>query len=336
MTVPPEQVAGAVRSAGCAVPPTAKPAAYRTSSAKKADGDSFPCVVAAPGGVDLATLGFGVKKLRCHNAFVEGWLDRKTWREAAATPRGRCSMVVTSFVEGITARKPDDGVFFILGLRVGDEFVILTTAAKNSALLGERARAKEGWGAGRYPIVADGARAAAWATADGPEAAHRLVAELDASTLSNELGLVLGANRKRSLPSPGQKTLGAFFGSPAKKEKRAGDDAGRRLGGSPREDDDAGRRLAGSPREDDDAGRRLGGSPREDGRAERLAAAERRASSGAASSGGEASSAPAASSSDSVACPRCTLLNAAGAATCLACDGPLPARAPQGGVIDLT
>ena len=321
LTVPPEKVAGAVRSAGCDVP--AKTCAtYRTSSAKKADGDSFPCVVAAPGGLDLATLDFGVKKLRCHNAFVEGWLDRKTWREAAATPRGRCSMVVTSFVEGITARKPDDGVFFILGLRVGDEFVILTTAAKNSALLGERARAKEGWGAGRYPIVADGARAAAWATADGPEAAHRLVAELDASTLSNELGLVLGANRKRSLPSPGQKTLGAFFGSPAKKEKRAGDDAGRRLGGS--------------PREDDDAGRRLGGSPREDGRAERLAAAERRASSGAASSGGEASSAPAASSSDSVACPRCTLLNAAGAATCLACDGPLPARAPQGGVIDLT
>ena len=173
LTVPPEQVAGAVRSAGCAVPPTAKPAAYRTSSAKKADADSFPCVVAAPGGVDLATLGFGVKKLRCHNAFVEGWLDRKTWREAAATPRGRCSMVVTSFVEGITARKPDDAVFFILGLRVGDEFVILTTAAKRSALLGERARAKEGWGAGRYPIVADGARAAAWATADGPEAAHR-------------------------------------------------------------------------------------------------------------------------------------------------------------------
>ena len=64
------------------------------------------------------------------------WL---AWREAAATPRGRCSMVVTSFVEGITARKPDDGVFFILGLRVGDEFVILTTAAKRSALLGERA-----------------------------------------------------------------------------------------------------------------------------------------------------------------------------------------------------
>ena len=322
LTVPPEKVAGAVRSAGCDVP--AKTCAtYRTSSAKKADGDSFPCVVAAPGGLDLATLDFGVKKLRCHNAFVEGWLDRKTWREAAATPRGRCSMVVTSFVEGITARKPDDGVFFILGLRVGDEFVILTTAAKNSALLGERARAKEGWGAGRYPIVADGARAAAWATADGPEAAHRLVAELDASTLSNELGLVLGANRKRSLPaSPGQKSIASFFGSPAKKEKRAGDDAGRRLGGS--------------PREDDDAGRRLGGSPREDGRAERLAAAERRASSGAASSGGEASSAPAASSSDSVACPRCTLLNAAGTATCLACDGPLPARAPQGGIIDLT
>ena len=172
LTVPPEKVAGAVRSAGCDVP--AKTCAtYRTSSAKKADGDSFPCVVAAPGGLDLATLDFGVKKLRCHNAFVEGWLDRKTWREAAATPRGRCSMVVTSFVEGITARKPDDAVFFILGLRVGDEFVILTTAAKRSALLGERARAKEGWGAGRYPIVADGARAAAWATADGPEAAHR-------------------------------------------------------------------------------------------------------------------------------------------------------------------
>ncbi|KAH8060139.1 hypothetical protein JL722_5097 [Aureococcus anophagefferens] len=236
----------AFEAAGCAVPATAKPAAYRTSSAKKADADSFPCVVAAPGGVDLATLGFGVKKLRCHNAFVEGWLDRKTWREAAATPRGRCSMVVTSFVEGITARRPDDAVFFILGLRVGDEFVILTTAAKRSALLGERARAKEGWGAGRYPIVADGARAAAWATADGPEAAHRLVAELDASTLSNELGLVLGANRKRSLPSPGQKTLGAFFGSPAKKEAPGGSgspgsaapaegDGGRRLGGSPRE-----------------------------------------------------------------------------------------------------
>ena len=128
LTVPPDQVAGAVRSAGCAVP--AKTCAtYRTSSAKKADADSFPCVVAAPGGVDLATLGFGVKKLRCHNAFVEGWLDRKTWREAAATPRGRCSMVVTSFVEGITARKPDDGVFFILGLRVGDEFVIAETDA---------------------------------------------------------------------------------------------------------------------------------------------------------------------------------------------------------------
>ncbi|KAK7248148.1 hypothetical protein SO694_00080164 [Aureococcus anophagefferens] len=326
LTVPPDQVAGAVRSAGCAVPATAKPAAYRTSSAKKADADSFPCVVAAPGGVDLATLGFGVKKLRCHNAFVEGWLDRKTWREAAATPRGRCSMVVTSFVEGITARRPDDAVFFILGLRVGDEFVILTTAAKRSALLGERARAKEGWGAGRYPIVADGARAAAWATADGPEAAHRLVAELDASTLSNELGLVLGANRKRSLPSPGQKTLGAFFGSPAKKEKRA-----RRRRWSPA------RRL---PARTTTRAARLGGSPREDGRAERLAAAERRASSGAASSGGEAPSASAArrrpTRSRAAVHPTQRRWRAGAATACLARVRRPPRARAQGGVIDLT
>lgn len=223
MNVGAGQVASAVRKAGCEVPSTAKPASYRTSSSKKADADSFPCVVATEaGGLDLATLAFGVKKYRCHNAFVEGWLDRKTWREAAATAGGRCSMVVTSFVEGITVRQPDDGVFFILGLRVGDEFVILTTPARETDLLGERARAKEGFGAGRCPIVADGARAGAWATAEGPDAAIRLVAELEATTRTNELGLVLGAgSRKRTSLVPGQRSLASMWGaSPKKKVKR--------------------------------------------------------------------------------------------------------------------
>ena len=131
LSVPAHAVAAAVQRAGCPVGDAA-PAAYRTASTKKADGDAFPCVVGGGGddaGLRLETLAFGVARLRCHNAFYETWEERKTWTSAAGGARGRCAMVVTSFVEGITARRPDDGVFFVLGLRVDDAFVIMTTRA---------------------------------------------------------------------------------------------------------------------------------------------------------------------------------------------------------------
>ena len=63
--------------------------------------------------------------------------------------------------------------------------MILTTAAKETELLGERARQSEGFGANRCPVYVDGARAQAWATASGAEEAKRLVVEHEASTRRN-------------------------------------------------------------------------------------------------------------------------------------------------------
>ena len=122
------QVVSAVQKAGVTVCERV-PDAYRTGTTKRADSDSFPCVVKdSSGALALETLDFGVKRFKCHNAFLETWLERKTWREAAFSERGRCAMVCTSFVEGITVRRPDDGVFFVLGFRVDDAFVRLAAS----------------------------------------------------------------------------------------------------------------------------------------------------------------------------------------------------------------
>lgn len=219
MSVPAHAVAGAVRSAGCNVSDAA-PAAYRTSTTKKHSTDTFPCVVARDAGTGLAleTLAFGVTRFKCHNAFFENWQDRKTWKTAAAAPDGRCAMVVTSFVEGITARRPDGDVFFVLGLRVGDAFVIMTTRAQETELLGARARRNEGFGQNRCPVYVDGAGAAAWA---GHRGAFTLDAAVEA-TRRNALGLVLGAGKRGPPPPPpGQRSLAAMWGATPKKKKRS-------------------------------------------------------------------------------------------------------------------
>lgn len=102
--------------------------------------------------------------------------------------------------------------------------MILTTAAKETELLGERARQSEGFGANRCPVYVDGARAQAWATASGAEEAKRLVVEHEASTRRNAIGLVLGAGKRRSSLVPGQQSLASMWGR-AKKRKPDDSDA---------------------------------------------------------------------------------------------------------------
>jgi len=122
----------------------------------------------------------------------------------------------------VTCRRADDGIFFVLGFAIGDdEFVILTTDAKQTSLLGERARKSEGFGSGRMPLVVDGAGAAAWVapeTAAAPEAVAR---GLDEAARSNALGLVTGASRAKKAAAPGR-TLHDFWGGGAKKKAKAG------------------------------------------------------------------------------------------------------------------
>lgn len=120
----------------------------------------------------------------------DGWMAKPTWAKAAKAANGRCAIVVTAFIEGITCRRPDDKVFFILALSIGDDsFVILTTDAKETLLLGERAKKSEGFGSGRCPLYADGAQAARWcasATAEDPAA---VAAEIESEAKANALGL---------------------------------------------------------------------------------------------------------------------------------------------------
>mmetsp|Transcript_29790 Transcript_29790/g.92163 ORF Transcript_29790/g.92163 Transcript_29790/m.92163 type:complete len:314 (+) Transcript_29790:905-1846(+) len=219
MTVGAAAVGGRVRAAGCAVD-DAVPEPYATGTTKNAkDRDAYPTVVASDAGLTLRTKSFGVRRLRCHCVF-DGWMGKTTWRAAAMAPKGRCAVVVTSFVEGVTCRRADDGIFFVLGFAIGDdEFVILTTDAKQTSLLGERARKSEGFGSGRMPLVVDGAGAAAWVapeTAAAPEAVAR---GLDEAARSNALGLVTGASRAKKAAAPGR-TLHDFWGGGAKKKAK--------------------------------------------------------------------------------------------------------------------
>ena len=150
-----------VRRAGCPVDQT-KPSSYETGTNKTAKkGDAYPAVVQKRDALSLETSTFGVARLRGTHCVFDGWMQKPTWAKAAKSATGRCAIVVTSFVEGITCRRPDDKVFFILALAIGDDsFVILTTDAKQTSLLGERARKSEGFGSGRCPLYADGAQAA--------------------------------------------------------------------------------------------------------------------------------------------------------------------------------
>jgi hypothetical protein len=147
MTVPHSVARARVVAAGVAVDNT-MPATYTPSPAKNAkDCDTYPCVVLRPNGsVGLQTMSFGARRFGCHCVF-DGWMDKPSWKAAATAPAGRCAVVCTSFIEGITARRADDGIFFVLALKIGEsEFVILTTDAKRTVLLGERAAKSEGFG----------------------------------------------------------------------------------------------------------------------------------------------------------------------------------------------
>ena len=206
-----------VRRAGCPVD-QAKPSSYDTGTNKTAKkGSNYPAVVQKSDALSLETRTFGVARLRGTHCVFDGWMQKPTWAKAAKSANGRCAIVVTSFVEGITCRRPDDKVFFILALAIGDDsFVILTTDAKQTALLGERARKSEGFGSGRCPLYADGAQAARWCAATSAEDPAAVAAEIEAAAQTNALGLVTGAAKRGAATQ--SRTLNDFW-APKKKAK---------------------------------------------------------------------------------------------------------------------
>ena len=209
-----------VRRAGCPVD-QAKPSSYETGTNKTAKkGAVYPAVVQKRDALSLETRTFGVARLRGTHCVFDGWMAKPTWAKAAKSAAGRCAIVVTSFVEGITCRRPDDKVFFILALAIGDDsFVILTTDAKETVLLGERARKSEGFGSGRCPLYADGAQAARWCASASAEDPAAVAAEIEAAAQTNELGLVTGAAKRGAVTQ--SRTLQDFWGAQPKKKAKA-------------------------------------------------------------------------------------------------------------------
>ena len=209
-----------VRRAGCPVDQT-KPSSYDTGTNKTAKkGDAYPAVVQKRDALSLETRTFGVARLRGTHCVFDGWMQKPTWAKAAKSATGRCAVVVTSFVEGITCRRPDDKVFFILALAIGDDsFVILTTNAKETTLLGERARKSEGFGSGRCPLYADGAQAARWCASASAEDPAAVAAEIEAQAQANALGLVTGAAKRGAVTQ--SRTLQDFWGAAPKKKAKA-------------------------------------------------------------------------------------------------------------------
>ena len=207
-----------VRRAGCPVDQT-EPASYDTGTNKTAKkGANYPAVVQKRDALSLETRTFGVARLRGTHCVFDGWMQKPTWAKAAKSAAGRCAIVVTSFVEGITCRRPDDKVFFILALAIGDDsFVILTTDAKQTSLLGERARKSEGFGSGRCPLYADGAQAARWCASASAEDPAAVAAEIEAAAQANALGLVTGAAKRGAVTQ--SRTLQDFWGAAPKKKK---------------------------------------------------------------------------------------------------------------------
>ena len=207
-----------VRRAGCPVD-AAKPSPYDTGTNKTAKkGANYPAVVQKRDALSLETRTFGVARLRGTHCVFDNWMAKPTWAKAAKSENGRCAIVVTSFVEGITCRRPDDKVFFILALAIGDDsFVILTTDAKQTSLLGERARKSEGFGSGRCPLYADGAQAARWCASASAEDPEAVAAEIEAQAQSNTLGLVTGAAKRGAVTQ--SRTLQDFWGAAAPKKK---------------------------------------------------------------------------------------------------------------------
>ena len=208
-----------VRRAGCPVD-QAKPASYDTGTNKTAKkGDAYPAVIQKRDALSLETRTFGVARLRGTHCVFDGWMQKPTWAKAAKSATGRCAVVVTSFVEGITCRRPDDKVFFILALAVGDDsFVILTTAAKETALLGERAKKSEGFGSGRCPLYASGEQAARWCASASAEDPAAVAAEIEAQAQANALGLVTGAAKRGAVTQ--SRTLQDFWGAAPKKKAK--------------------------------------------------------------------------------------------------------------------
>ena len=231
------------------------PAPYRTTSTKNAkERDTYPwspslnlpwfvtvhcsVVLGSDSQMTLETRTFGVRHLSCHCIF-DDWISKPTWRKAAQkVPRhlpcrradglrwmqadGRCAVVVTSFVEGVTARRADADVFFVLALKIGsDEFVILTTDAKKTELLSERAIKSDGFGSGRCPLYADGAQAALWVSEVTSEAPEQTALEIDKSTRANQLGLVLGAAQKALVKPAGQRSIASLWGTKSSAPKAA-------------------------------------------------------------------------------------------------------------------
>ena len=209
-----------VRRAGCPVDQT-KPSSYETGTNKTAKkGDSYPAVVQKRDALSLETRTFGVARLRGTHCVFDGWMQKPTWAKAAKSATGRCAIVVTSFVEGITCRRPDDKVFFILALAIGDDsFVILTTAAKETALLGERAKKSEGFGSGRCPLYASGEQAARWCASASAEDPAAVAAEIEAAAQTNALGLVTGAAKRGAVTQ--SRTLQDFWGAAPKKKAKS-------------------------------------------------------------------------------------------------------------------
>ena len=235
MTVPPAAARARVVAAGVNVD-SAIPAPYKPSPAKNAkDFDTYPCVVLRPNGsLGLQTLSFGARRYGCHCVF-DGWMEKPSWKAAATTYAGRCAVVCTSFIEGITARRADDEIFFVLALKIGEsEFVILTTDAKRTVLLGERTAKSEGFGSGRCPLYTDAAGASLWVAEKTAACPLEVASAIDEAARSNSLGLILGAPGRggpstKPAEDPLQPSLLAMWGRVASKRSKgveSGDSAG--------------------------------------------------------------------------------------------------------------
>ena len=186
------------------------------------------------GSLGLQTLSFGARRYGCHCVF-DGWMEKPSWKAAATTPAGRCAVVCTSFIEGITARRADDEIFFVLALKIGEsEFVILTTDAKRTVLLGERTAKSEGFGSGRCPLYTDAAGASLWVAEKTAACPSEVASAIDEAARSNSLGLILGASGRggpstKPAEDPLQPSLLAMWGrlaSKRSKDAEAGDSAG--------------------------------------------------------------------------------------------------------------
>ena len=215
ISIPASSIVGAVVRAGVPLPPDTKvPSEYHVGSKSCEERtkrnptgvrgvEGWPCLVKEDDGAALlmVTLKWGIQRLSTHTIWLDDdeWVGRKNWR--AAMEKGNlCAVAVTAFVEGVTCRRSDDGLFFLAALFIQDKFILLTTNSCSVPLLRERAVPQAQYGVPtRCPLVLDAAAAQRWletpSTVEATLAATRVItAAMFAGTSSPPL--VLGIKGK--------------------------------------------------------------------------------------------------------------------------------------------